>query len=127
MCTNATAIGSFPFSTSGDIFDASNVGFGGSATSCENVGPSNKGVWYELDGDGSCVNVALQSNFPAGIAVYGGGDCEDLTCAFQSDSLQFGASNYTFSTEAGQTYHILVGGFDDDMGFFSLDVTVSIR
>lgn len=127
-CTNATAIESFPFSTSANVVGARNVIFGSSASSCYYVGPDNKGVWYQLDGDGSCVNVALQSNFPAGIAVYGSdGSCNNLTCAFQSEDLQFGGSNYTFSTEAGQTYYILVGGFDDNVGFFSLDVSVSIR
>jgi hypothetical protein len=125
-CRNATAI-ALPFSTTANLNDARNVDFGSSVYSCYNVGPSSKGVWYELAGDGSCVNVALQSNFNAGIAVYGGGGCEDLTCAFQSDYLQFGASNYTFSSEAGQTYYILVGGFGNDVGFFSLDISVSIR
>jgi hypothetical protein len=85
-------------------------------------------VWYQLDGDGSCVKVALQSNFAAGIAVYKeNGSCQDLTCAFQSPYLQLGASNYTLSTETGQTYYILVGGFDNDIGLFSLDISVSIR
>jgi hypothetical protein len=126
-CTNATAIGSFPFSTSTSIVGARNVPFGSSASSCYNVDPSTRGVWYQLDGDGSCVKVALQSNFAAGIAVYkGGGSCQDLTCAFQSPYLQVGASNYTLSTETGQTYYILVGGHDDDIGFFSLDVSVSV-
>jgi hypothetical protein len=124
-CTNATVTGSLPFSTTADLFGARNVG--SSALSCYNVDPSVKGLWYEVDGDGSCVNVALQSNFPAGVAVYGGGGCEDLTCAFQSENIVFGASNYTFSTEAGQTYYILVGGGNNDVGFFSLNVTVSIR
>jgi hypothetical protein len=124
---NATAIGSLPFSTSANLDGARTFGFGSSVSSCYNVGPSSKGVWYELAGDGSCVNAALQSNFVAGIAVYGGGGCEDLTCEFQSDYLQFGASNYTFSSEAGQTYYILVNGFEDDVGFFSLDISVSIR
>jgi hypothetical protein len=125
-CTNATAIGSFPFSTSVNIFGARNVPFESSASSCYNVDPSTRGVWYQLDGDGSCVKVALQSNFAAGIAVYKG-FCEELTCAFQSPYLKVGASNFTLSTEAGQTYYILVGGFDDDIGVFSLDVSVSIR
>jgi hypothetical protein len=126
-CTNATVIGSFPFSANADLNGARSVAFGSFASSCYNVGPSSKGVWYELAGDGSCVNVALQSNFAAGIAVYGGGGCEDLSCAFQSDYLEFGASNITFSTEAGQTYYIFVIGYDNDVGSFSLDVSVSIR
>jgi hypothetical protein len=125
-CTNTTVIGSFPFSTSVNIVGARNVPFESSASSCYNVDASTRGVWYQLDGDGSCVNVTLQSNFAAGIAVYKG-FCEELTCAFQSPYLQVGASNYTVSTEAGQTYYILVGGFDDDIGIFSLDVSVSIR
>jgi hypothetical protein len=103
------------------------VAFESSASSCYNVGLT-KGVWYQLDGDGSCVKVALQSNFAAGIAVYKeNGSCQDLTCAFQSAYLQAGASNYTLSTETGQTYYILVGGYDDDIGFFSLDISVRIR
>jgi hypothetical protein len=127
-CTNATAIGSLPFSTTADISGARNVGVGSSASSCYGIAPSVRGVWYELDGDGSCVNVALLSNFPAGVAVYAGASgCEDLTCAFLSENIQFGDSNYTFSTEAGQKYYILVGGNDNDVGFFSLGVSVSIR
>jgi hypothetical protein len=127
-CTNATAIGSFPFSTSVNIFGARNVALESSASSCYNVDSSTRGVWYQLDGDGSCVRVALQSNFAAGIAVYKenqNNSCQDLTCAFQSPYLQVGASNYTLSTETGQTYYILVGGFDNDIGLFSLDISVS--
>jgi hypothetical protein len=127
-CTNATAIGSFPFSTTVNVIGARNVAFESSASSCYNVNPSNRGVWYRLEGDGSCVKVALRSNFAAGIAVYKeNGSCQDLACAFQSPNLQVGASNYTFSTEAGQTYYFLVGGFDQDIGFVSIDVSVSMR
>jgi hypothetical protein len=54
------------------------------------------------------------------------GDCSRLLCVGANDDSSCGAqASVTFSTRLGQTYHILVHGFDGGAGPFELEVTTA--
>jgi len=87
------------------------------------------GVWYTYTApfDGTATYDLCNSDFDTKIRVWTG-SCEALECVDGNDDLfsQCGSGNASYleaDIEAGVTYYILVHGFDDSEGNFTLDLT----
>ncbi|MBK8498521.1 MAG: hypothetical protein IPL52_06805 [Flavobacteriales bacterium] len=84
------------------------------------------GVWYTLEGVDAQITVTTcpDNTYDTKLNVYSG-DCGDLQCVGGNDDIAGGVfcSSFTFSASAGTTYHILVQGYDGEVGDFDLAVT----
>jgi hypothetical protein len=86
-CESATTIDNFPFivASSNTLYSAE--GYGSPATSCNSVDGLAKTVWYELEGDGSCLSASVVGEgegFEPLLALYDGDDCDLISCEGQS-------------------------------------------
>jgi hypothetical protein len=79
-------------------------------------------VWYEVQGDGSCLTASLPfADFSSNIAVLGGSGCGNLTCL--GEGQYYDTNQVTWQTEVGEAYFLLVGGFGAT-GNFDLEIEV---
>jgi Tol biopolymer transport system component len=100
----------------------------GAPTPCTGVPITAPGVWYTLVGGGNQVTLSMcaQNLYDSELIVYGG-PCNALTCVTaDDDSCQAGGSSQvTFCALPGRTYRILVTGWNNRTGDFSLTATDS--
>jgi hypothetical protein len=129
-CETAFKVDDFPFSESGSTEDATpiftNSGYGGyyGYNNCQYVDTSTKSVWYTLAGDGACYTASTYGSRSEIIAtVLLGTQCGSLVCLGQSEL--YNQNGFTWETEVGETYYILVGGRYGNAGLFVLDIDVS--
>jgi len=90
------------------------------ALSCPAVSSSSKGVWFQLNGDGSCIEISLDlSDFKTLASVYVGPDCDELHCVREETRSQFGDNKrIEIETVPGLNYFIFVGGqFSEDVDY----------
>lgn len=97
----------------GDVYDS---GFGG--------------VWYTFTGTGALVLIGVNTEdthlglpFDSQISLYSGPSCDELTCVGgndQDDGFGF-SSSLPASTVEGETYYVLVSGWGDSRGDFSIE------
>ena len=85
------------------------------------------GVWYSVTGTGNTMTATTcpNSSYDTKVSVYCG-DCDTPTCITGNDdncALSGLLSSASWCSQAGATYNILVHGFNDDAGAFTLDVT----
>jgi hypothetical protein len=129
-CETAFNVDDFPFSESGSTEDATpiftNSGYGGyyGYNNCQYVDTSTKSVWFTLAGDGACYTASTYGSRSEIIAtVLRGTQCGSLVCLGQSEI--YNQNGFTWETEVGETYYILVGGRYGNAGLFVLDIDVS--
>jgi hypothetical protein len=132
-CETAITLSTFPFSGTGSTEDGSPTfpsedegGYGGyyGNNNCPYVDTSTKSVWFTLVGDGACYTAStdgLRSEIIA--TVLRGTQCGSLVCLGQSEA--YNPNGFTWETEIGETYYILVGGRYGTAGSFVLDIDVS--
>ncbi len=83
---------------------------------CQSNYNNNPGIWYQIEGNGTIVDMQIES--PGGdleISVYSG-SCDDSDCLTQ---------NKSFLSEPGQTYFILVKAENSNSLFPSFEMTFS--
>jgi hypothetical protein len=132
-CETAFNVDAFPFTESGSTEDATpiftnftNGGYGGyyGNNNCQYVDTSAKSVWFTLAGDGACYTASTYGSRSEIIAtVLRGTQCGSLVCLGQSEI--YNQNGFTWETEVGETYYILVGGRYGNAGSFILDIDVS--
>jgi hypothetical protein len=89
---------------------------------CNNINPEVLSVWYEVQGDGSCLTASLSfADFPSIIAVLGGSGCGNLTCL--GEGQYYDVNQVTWQTEVDEAYFLLVGAFGTT-GNFDLEIEV---
>jgi hypothetical protein len=123
QCNNATKVEDLPFNTRGTNAFSTAEAFGSGVYSCNNINSMVQSVWYEVQGEGSCLTASLPSyDFDSTLAVYGGsGGCANLTCL--GESQYYNGNQVTWPTEVGETYFLLVGGYGAT-GNFGLEIEV---
>jgi hypothetical protein len=93
-----------------------------SAGICE-VDITSPGVWFQFNGTGDIltVNTCFQTNFDSKISVFEG-SCDNLVCVGGNDDFCGLQSSVSVDSQAGRSYYVLVHGFEDETGFFTLNV-----
>jgi hypothetical protein len=107
-------------------------GYGSPATSCNFVDGSAKTVWYELEGDGSCMSASVVGDgFRPLLALYDGDDCDLITCEAQTSSgygygLDGSKGLLSWRTQDAASYKLVVAGerYQSNSGDYILTVTV---
>lgn len=104
-----------------------------SAPSCNGESVDGPGVWFTIDGSSgdrfTAETCSTLTDFDTKITVYRG-SCSRLVCVTANDDHDSESScsssthsHVTWDTESGETYYILVHGYDsDDFGRFNLDL-----
>ena len=114
--TAQTVIGS----TAGATFD------GAILCGTGNTGP---GVWYSFMGDGNVVTIdtcdEVATKYDTKLSVYNGNSCNDLQCVGGNDDACGASSRFSWPTDDGEMYWILVHGFGLDVGDFELSISPS--
>ncbi|MBK8702434.1 MAG: fibronectin type III domain-containing protein [Saprospiraceae bacterium] len=118
--------------TCGSTINGSTVGASSDAAlgSCGigTGGTPTNGVWYKLVGNGAQVTASLcGSAYDTKLHVYTG-TCAGLTCLVSNDDNNACGSGSTrsqviFNANVGTDYYILVNGFSNSTGAFSLSLT----
>jgi len=97
------------------------------ATPCSSSSTFTRGVWYKLEGDGRCYTASTQgSAFDTVLAVYDTTTgCEALSCVAESDEFDFySTSQASWATTVGMDYYILLAGFFDQTGNYTVSIMV---
>jgi hypothetical protein len=131
-CETATTIDNFPFIAASNNNIYSSEGYGSPATRCNSVDGSAKTVWYELEGDGSCLSASVVGEgFRPLLALYDGDDCDLIACEAQTSSgngYGYDGSRGLLSwrTQNGTSYKLVVAGerYQSNSGDYVLAVTV---
>jgi hypothetical protein len=91
---------------------------------------TSKGLWYYVEGNGSILQASLcdSLSYDTRISIYRGSCIEDkresdLVCVDGNDDFCGKQSLVTWNSEIGVTYYILVHGYLQETGDFSLTVT----
>lgn len=122
QCNNATKIAEVPFSTRGTNALSTPEAIGSGVYSCNNINSAVQSVWYEVQGDGSCLTASItDSSFDSTIAIYGGSGCDNLSCL--GEGQYYSLNQVTWQTEVGASYFLLVGGYGTT-GNFVLEIEV---
>lgn len=99
---------------------------------CHEQNVTAPGVWYKVIGTGSTITATTcgDADFDTKISVYCGGCLNPLCIDANDDSddqcgLPYVSRESTvqWCSAPGQVYHVLVHGFNDEVGSFGLDVT----
>jgi hypothetical protein len=131
-CETATTIDNFPFIVASNNNFYSAEGYGSPATSCNFVDGSAKTVWYEIEGDGSCLTASVVGDgFRPLLALYDGDDCDLITCEAQTSSgYGYGSDDskglLSWRTQNAASYKLVVAGerYQSNSGDYVLAVTV---
>lgn len=89
---------------------------------------SAPGVWYSIIGASDTINFLVLSNHDTQITVFRGSCNEGLVCEDGNDDspgplvARGASSGLSLLLNSGQTYYILVHGFDGSVGPFVLEV-----
>ena len=83
------------------------------------------GVWYYLEGNGSIIQASLcDSTYDTRISIYLGTCTDsDLVCVADNDDFCEKQSLVTWKSEIGVIYYILIHGYLNESGDFSLILT----
>lgn len=122
FCANAAAI-----TCGASIQGNTQLGIYSPAPWCGAADVTTKGVWYGFIGDGSEVTLSTcgQAAYDSKISVFSG-TCVDLHCVAGNDDGAGCAANtsyVTFPTSMGTNYFVMVHGYEQNMGEFTLSMT----
>jgi len=124
QCAGAESI-SFGETLQGSTIESMDFAFDdcGSAQGGNSSAPSR---WYIAQGTGEEMMVFVNATYDVQIAVYGGSDCDSLTCIGGTEAFppDFNVGYLTFPSVADETYYVLVSGFAGAVGLYDLTVTV---
>jgi hypothetical protein len=127
LAANALCSNALPLTCGAGLDGNTTLGLVPEGPTC---GPSNittKGVWYSFIGTGETITMATcgATNFDSKISVFTGG-CEALTCVGGNDDSPGCAGNSSqviFPSTIGTEYLVLVHGYQQAQGTFTLSVT----
>ncbi|RMG91526.1 MAG: hypothetical protein D6706_18150, partial [Chloroflexi bacterium] len=125
---NDSCINAFTIGCDTTITDSTTVATLDNAPSCTPA-ITAPGVWYHFAGTGDFITLSTcnQADFDTKISVWSG-SCGNLTCVGGNDDGQ-GCSGFTsefsFQSQAGVDYYILVHAFGTQTGVFSLTLSCS--
>ena len=100
--------------------------------SCGGGYNNNRGVWYTLEGTGRTINIHTcfaETDYDSGLFVREGceGNCvpNDVygsACSSGTDATNYKGRNFTFDSEPGKAYYVLVGSdaYSEEIGTFRL-------
>lgn len=102
------------------------------APTCNGVSLQAPGVWYVIQGNGAPITAEMCSfgaTYDARISVYSGTDCNALTCVDADDNGcgATGEPTVTWTSQACETYYILVHGTGGQTGNFTLNITSPVE
>jgi len=122
LCINAT-----PISCGQTISGSTLLASVDNAPFCVDNMNSANGVWYQFVGSGAETTASLCSffNYDTKIGVYSG-SCSNLVCITGEDDFCGLGSEVTFQTQFGETYYIIVTGYNSYTGNFNLRLTCDI-
>jgi len=102
------------------------VGEDDPALVCSSVTPSTRGVWYILQGDDRRFTASTEgSEIDAFLAVYiTTAGCESLVCLDQTKDPNDLTRKAYWATTTGVDYYILLAGYSDKTGGYTLTVMV---
>jgi hypothetical protein len=127
LAPNANCSGAISLSCGGSVDGNTTLGLVASAPTCGAANISTKGVWYSITGTGEVFTVGTcgATNFDSKVSIFTG-TCESLVCVAGNDDAPGCAGNSSvvvFPSEAGVNYFVLVHGYNQSQGTFTLSAT----
>ncbi len=126
LADNAFCSGAAAITCGGSVIGNTDNGIYSPAPWCASADVTAKGLWYGFIGDGSEVTLSTcgQAGYDTKISVFTGG-CAGLECvAGNDDGAGCGTtSRVTFLTANGSNYFVLVHGYQENTGDFTLSMT----
>lgn len=124
---NAVCTGAQPLACGGSVTGDTMESFFLPGPTCGPANITSRGLWYELAGNGETVTLSTcgTASFDSKISVYSG-VCGDLQCVAGGDDAPGCTGNSTmlsFPSVVGETYSILVHGYGQEAGSFTLAAT----
>jgi hypothetical protein len=127
LCEGAIALeigDEFTGSTALAFFDATfdcGEAFGGNR--------SAPGIWCQVVGEGTTLQVDVTAAFDMQISIFTGPDCDSLVCidGTAGEPPTYTSGNVAWDAIEGETYYILVHGFEQQVGTFDLTLTETTR
>lgn len=124
---NALCIGALPIACGFSVNANTTLGLFSQAPHCGSASVTSRGLWYSFTGTGAEVVLSTcgQAQFDTKISVFTG-DCNALACAAGNDDAagcSGNSSRVRMLTQAGQSYLVLVHGFNQAAGTFTLSMT----
>ena len=98
------------------------------AIKCSSISAFTRGVWYLVRGDNRCYTASTEGSvIDTVLTVYNTTvGCDALSCLAENDDTGSNrASRVYWTATDGLDYYILVAGFADESGQYTLSVTVS--
>lgn len=125
LVDNAIALDECGDTVSGNTKFATQQGDGPSCFSLNGENWTAPGVWYTIVGNGSNAVLSLcGSLYDTKVFVYTG-SAQNLTCYAWNDDACGLQSEVAFATNLNETYHVLVTGYGNSKGSFTLYYTVT--
>lgn len=124
---NAFCGGALPLACGSEVVGNTEDGLLATAPDCGAATVSARGLWYAFTGNGedATLSTCLNSGYDTKISVFSG-SCASLACVVGSDdgpNCPGNTSEVTMQTTAGTAYLVLVHGYGEDEGDFTLRVT----
>lgn len=121
---NAFCTGALPLACGSEVVGDTETGLIASAPSCAAANISARGLWYAFTGNGddATLSTCLNSGYDTKLSVFTGG-CGSLVCVAGNDdgpNCPGNTSEVTFQTAVGTNYLVLVHGYGEDAGDFTL-------
>jgi hypothetical protein len=130
VATNAFCSGALPIACDGTVEGNTAQGLYTPGPWCGSANITSPGLWYTFTGDGNdaTLSTCASAAFDSKISVFSG-PCADLVCSGGNDDAagcNGNTSRVTVPTFAGVEYHVLVHGYQDAAGVFTLSMTCTV-
>lgn len=127
LAPNALCANAIPLACDGSEAGNTTLGLVVSAPTCGSANITSKGLWYSVEGTGQVITVSTcnATNYDSKISVFTG-DCNTLICVGGNDDAAGcggNSSQLSFPSIAGVTYLVLVHGYNQAVGAFTLSIT----
>ncbi|MEZ4758018.1 MAG: T9SS type A sorting domain-containing protein [Flavobacteriales bacterium] len=127
LAPNALCVNAVPLTCDGSATGNTTLGLVADAPACGSANITTKGLWYSVEGNGQVLTVSTCSatDYDSKISVFTG-DCNAPLCvAGNDDAAGCGgnSSQLSFPSMAGVTYLVLVHGYNQAVGTFTLSIT----
>lgn len=126
---NAFCTGALPLACGSEIIGDTESGLIADAPNCAAANISARGLWYSFTGTGddATLSTCLNSGYDTKLSVFTGA-CGSLMCVAGNDdgpNCPGNTSEVTFQTTVGTNYLVLVHGYGEDAGDFTLRLICS--
>jgi hypothetical protein len=127
---NAYCSGALPIACGGSVTGNTEDGLVASAPTCGAANITTNGLWFTFTGDGQDVTLStcIGTNFDSKISVFTG-SCTSPSCMAGSDDAPDcpgNTSQVTIHTLTGTSYFVLVHGYDQSQGDFTLTMSCAV-